>query len=104
MVIPYIYSTCWCMKSMFYDRQHGDNKNKNKEKARGNHQSLAGTPTAAATAAAADGDCGPRGDKHPRQAFGNDESGVRCSVHNSMRHSTGGCQEIKKLTEQFHEK
>jgi hypothetical protein len=22
MVILYIYSTCWCMKSMFYERQH----------------------------------------------------------------------------------
>jgi hypothetical protein len=22
MVIPYIYSTCWCMKLMFYEHQH----------------------------------------------------------------------------------
>jgi hypothetical protein len=26
MVILYIYSTYWCMKSMFYERQQGLNK------------------------------------------------------------------------------
>jgi hypothetical protein len=29
---------------------------------------------------------------------------MKCPVHNSTRHSTSECQEIKKLTEQFCEK
>jgi hypothetical protein len=29
---------------------------------------------------------------------------MKCPVHNSTRHTTSECHEIKKLTEQFHEK
>jgi hypothetical protein len=80
--------------------QGGGGKNNNKKKAGGNSQPLAGVPTAAA-AATAGGGHGARGDKHSRQTSGNDDGGVRRPVHNSARHNTGECREIKKLAEQY---
>jgi hypothetical protein len=60
---------------------------------------LAGAPTAVATTAG--GGRGPRGDKRPHQAYGSDDGGVQCLVHNSRCHNTEECLEIKKLAEQF---
>jgi hypothetical protein len=74
-------------------------KNKNRKKKSNNNKPLAGT----AITTVADGGCGPRGDKRPRQPFGSDESGPWCPVHNSRRHSAEECWEIKKLMEQFDE-
>jgi hypothetical protein len=78
------------------------NGGKKKKKADGN-QPLAGAPTAAA--AAAGGGCGgPRGDKRPRQPSNSDDGSMKCPVHNSTRHTTAECQEIKKLVKQFRKK
>jgi hypothetical protein len=76
-----------------------------KKKKAGGSQSLAGAPSAAAAAAVAGGGRGgQRGDKRPRQPSNSDEGGAKCPVHNSTRHTTSECREIKKLTEQFREK
>jgi hypothetical protein len=81
---------------------NGNSSNNNNKKAGGNRP-LAGALTAAA-AAAGGGRGGPRGDKHPRQPSNSDDGSVKCSVHNSTRHTAVECREIKKLTEQFCEK
>jgi hypothetical protein len=83
--------------------QGGGSKNKNKKKkADGSNQPLAGAPTAVVATATAGGGLGSRGDKHPRQASDSDDGGVHCPVHNSTRHITEECWEIKKLTKQYH--
>jgi hypothetical protein len=70
--------------------QGGGSKNKNKKKkADGSNQPLAGAPTAVVATAAAGG--------------GRGNGWARCSVHNSTRHSTEECHEIKKLAEQYRE-
>jgi hypothetical protein len=84
------------------DNNNKKKKKKKKKKAGGN-QPLARAPTAAA-AVAGGGRGGPRGDKRPHQPSNSDDGSVKCPVHNSTRHTTAECQEIKKLTEQFHEK
>jgi hypothetical protein len=76
-----------------------------KKKKTGGSQSLAGAPTATAVVVAANGGRGgQRGDKRPRQPSNSDEGGAKCPVHNSTRHITSECREIKKLVEQFREK
>jgi hypothetical protein len=72
--------------------------NSNKKKKAGGNQPLAGAPTAAAVAAGG-GRGGPRGDKRLRQPSNSDDGSTKCPVHNSTRHSTSECQEIKKLME-----
>jgi hypothetical protein len=79
------------------------NKNKKKKKASGNNQPLARAPTVVVAAAAMGGSRGPRGDKHPRQAFDNDGRGAHCLVHNSTRHSVEEGSEIKKHMAQYRE-
>jgi hypothetical protein len=64
----------------------------------GKDKPLGGAPTAAV--AAASGDCGPRGDKRPRQLPGSDDNGQWCLVHSSKCHNVEECREIKKLEEQ----
>jgi hypothetical protein len=51
----------------------------------GNKKPLAGTPTAAAAVTGGGRDL--QGNKRPRQAFGSDDGGARCPVHNSAPHS-----------------
>jgi hypothetical protein len=62
----------------------------------GSNQPLAGAPTAAAVVAGG-GRSGLRGDKRPRQLSNSDDGSTKCPVHNSTRHTTSECQEIKKL-------
>jgi hypothetical protein len=81
---------------------NGNDNNNNKKKAGGN-QPLDGAPTTVAVAAGG-GRGGPRGDKRPRQPSNSNDSSMKCPVHNSMRHTTVECREIKKLAEQFREK
>jgi hypothetical protein len=74
--------------------QGGGSKNKKKKKKKnkkvgGSNQPLAGAPTAVVATAAAGG--------------GRGNGWARCSVHNSTRHSTEECHEIKKLAEQYRE-
>jgi hypothetical protein len=69
--------------------------NNNKKKVDGNNKPLVGAPTIAA-AAVAGGGRDPRGDKQPWQPSSSDEGGPQCPVHNSRRHSTEKCREIKK--------
>jgi hypothetical protein len=75
--------------------QGGGSKNKKKKKKKkkkkvgGSNQPLAGAPTAVVATTTAGG--------------GRGNGWARCSVHNSMRHSTEECQEIKKLAEQYRE-
>jgi hypothetical protein len=40
----------------------------------------------------------------PRQMSNSDDDSTKCLVHNSTCHTTSKCWEIKKLTEQFHDK
>jgi hypothetical protein len=79
--------------------QGGGNSNKKKKKKKtGGTQPLAGAPTVAATVTG--GGCGrSRGDKRPCQPSNSDDGSVRCPVHNSTRHTTSECWEIKKLVE-----
>jgi hypothetical protein len=77
--------------------------NGNKKKEAGGNQPLARAPTAAATVAGG-GRGGPRGDKRPHQPSNSDDDNTKCPVHNSMRHTTSECREIKKLMEQFRKK
>jgi hypothetical protein len=72
-----------------------------KKKAGDKDKPLAGAPTTVAIAAG--GGHGPRGNKHPCRPSGSDEGGQWCSVHNSKRHSTEKCHEIKNLMEQVRE-
>jgi hypothetical protein len=82
---------------------NGNGGKKKKKKKADDNQPLAGAPTAAAVAAG--GDCGgPRGDKRPRQPSNSGDGSTKCPVHNSTRHTTAECQEIKKLVEQFRKK
>jgi hypothetical protein len=73
------------------------NKASKKKKAGDNNQPLAGAPTTVAIEAGGGRD--PRGDKHPRQVCGSNNSGTRCPVHKSVRHNVSECREIKKPTE-----
>jgi hypothetical protein len=47
---------------------------------------------------------GPRGNKRPRPPSNIDDDNAKCSMHNTMRHSTLECWEIKKHIKQFCEK
>jgi hypothetical protein len=83
--------------------QGGDSSNNNKKKKVGGNQTLVEAPTAVA-AAADGGRGGPRGNKRPRQPSNSDDGSTKCPLHNSTCHTASECREIKKLTEQFHEK
>jgi hypothetical protein len=61
----------------------GGGSKKKKKKLGGINQPLARAPTAAVAAVMVGGGRGPRGDKRPHQAFGSDDGGPRCPVHNS---------------------
>jgi hypothetical protein len=75
-----------------------DNDNNNNKKKAGGNRPLARVPITAAVVAGG-GRGGPRGDKHPRQLSNSDDGSAKCPVHNSTRHTTMECREIKKLTE-----
>jgi hypothetical protein len=82
----------------------GKNKKKMKKKSNNNNKPLAGAPTTAAITVETGGGHNPHSDKLPHQPSDSDEGGPLYLMHNSRRHSTVECREIKKLMEHFREK